>query len=320
MDGGQAGGMGAVTAKTGPSPEVAGSCIHPLLAAAAASILLPAGGASACTSFVDYSSGSAWYGMNFDWHPETEILFRIQTDMEGMRFFTVSFATPDGPVPTAGMTADGRFSTLQVTDAPWTGPPEDSGNAFIFWPFYALVFRGADMADIRDLVANDTFIQYEDPPLHVMAADADGEALIIEVGESGNEVLERANEPFMIMTNFMCCAWRGASPAVVQGCGADRYRRAFEALVAVEGAMSPERGMAVLEAARNGSADCPTRASMLFDAANGIVYIAPAGRFDTVWSVEIASGRMALESGDCGRTTMVMDSSGVALSELLPGS
>lgn len=320
MDGCQARRLGALKAKAGPVPGRAGSGVAPALAAAAALALLSRGASSACTSFVDYSSGSAWYGMNFDWHPEMEILFRIQTDMEGSRSFTMSFVTADGPVPTAGMTADGRFSALQVTDAPWTGPSPDSGNAFIFWPFYALLLRGADMADIRDLVANDTFVQCEDTPLHVIVADASGDAMVIEVGESGNEVLERTTEPFMVMTNFMCCAWRDASPAVMDGCGADRYRIAVESLVAVEGAMTPERGMAVLETARNTSEDCPTRASMLFDAAKGVVYIAPAGRFDTVWSVEITSGRMALESGDCGRTTMVMDSTGVALTELLPGS
>lgn len=288
-----------------------------LLPILAAAVPMTAARSSACTSFVDYSSGSAWYGMNFDWYPETDILFRIRNDAEGRRSFTMSFVTFGGPVPTAGMTADGRFSALQVTDAPWTGPPQDSGNAFIFWPFHALILRGADMADIRDLVANDTFIQYDDPPLHVITADASGDAMIIEVGESGNEVLERTNEPFMVMTNFMCCAWRGASPAVIEGFGADRYRRAFESLVAIEGAMSVERGMAVLEAARSTSGDCPTRASMLFDGARGVVYISPAGRFDIVWSVDIATERMTLESGDCGRMTMVMDSSGVALAELL---
>jgi hypothetical protein len=276
------------------------------------------GPVQACTSFVDYSSGSAWYGMNFDWHPETEILFRIQDDIEGSRCFTMSFDTPDGPVPTVGMTADGRFSTLQVTDAPWTGPPPDSGNSYIFWPFYALVYRGADMDDISELVASDTFVQYWDPPLHVMAADATGEAMIIEVGESGNEVLERTTEPFIVMTNFMCCAWRNASPALVRGCGADRYRAAW-AVLRAGGVSGPGEGLDVLRAALSTSADFPTRASMVFDPSTGTVYIAPAGRFDRAWELDIASGRLAAWPEAPAAGELTMDSAGVTVTELLSG-
>lgn len=277
---------------------------------------VPPGPAQACTSFVDYSSGSAWYGMNFDWHTDAEILFRVSTDRVGGRVFSMSFVTGDGPVPTAGMTLDGRFSTLQVTDAPWTGPSPDSGEPYIFTPFYALLFAGASMDDIAEMVLNDVFVQYDDPPLHVIAADASGEAMIIEVGESGNEVLERTTEPFMVMTNFMCSAWRGASPAIARGCGADRFRAAWAVLRA--GAVTcPGEGLEVLRAALNTSGDFPTRASMVFDPSSGTVYIAPEGRFDRVWSLDVASGSLEAwpdVSAACGTT---VDSSGVTLTDLL---
>ena len=84
--------------------------------------LLLAGTAGACTSFVDFSSASPWYGMNFDWHPQMEILFRIESAEDGTRVFTMSFVTEQGPVPTLGVTQGGRFCNMQVTDAPWTGP------------------------------------------------------------------------------------------------------------------------------------------------------------------------------------------------------
>ncbi len=278
-------------------------------------LLLSVQPSRACTSFADYSSGSAWYGMNFDWHPGTEILFRIETGMDGTRVFTMSFVVDGRPVPTAGMTADGRFSCMQVTDAPWTGPPPGSGNPYIFTPFYAVVYRGASMDDIRAMILNDTFVQYDDPPLHVMVADASGRAVVIEVGEEGNDVLERTGEPFVVMTNFSCRSWLGAAPEEIEGCGADRYRRALDVLSENEGRMSPAIGMAVLEAARNTSEGFPTRASMVFDASSATVHIVPAGEFENIWSVDIGTGRIALPGG-CGRSTMVLDSTGVTVSDL----
>lgn len=320
MDGRQARRLGALKAKAGPVPGRAGSGVAPALAAAAALALLSRGASSACSSFADFSAGSAWFGTNFDCHPESEMLFKIETNTVGARVFTMSLVTGDGPVrAAAGMTADGRFSALHAIDAPWTGPSPDSGNAFIFWPFLALLLRGADMDDIRDLVANDTFVQCEDTPLHVIVADASGDAMVIEVGESGNEVLERTTEPCIVMTEFPRCSWRNASPSELDGCGADSSRMVLEALLEVGGVTDPKQGMAVLEAARSTRADRPTRASVLFDARGGAVYIAPLGRYDTIWRVEIESGMMTLERGCCGRTRMILDSSEVRLSDLMPG-
>jgi hypothetical protein len=286
---------------------------------AACCALLLAGTAGACTSFVDFSSASPWYGMNFDWHPQMDILFRIESAEDGTRIFTMSFVTEQGPVPTLGVTEDGRFCNMQVTDAPWTGPEPSGETPYIWTPFYAVVYGGASLADLEGMVRTVTFAQYDDPPLHVMAADPCSAAMIIEVGENGNEVLRRGDEPFLVMTNFDNTAWIGADPDSIEGDGADRYRRARAVLVANQGSLDEAVCMSVLESAASRDEHFPTRASMVFDVAHELVYIAPAGRFDEIWSVDIGTGRMAFESGGCGLSTMVLDSSGVTVSSLLDG-
>lgn len=270
----------------------------------------------ACTSFVDYRGGAAWFGMNFDWYPDQEILFRIETDSEGEPVFTMSFIAGGNPVPTVGFTGDGRFSSMQVIDAPWTGPSADSGNPLIFIPFYALVYDGATVSDIQDMAGAAPFRQYDDPPLHVLAADAAGSASIIEVGESGNRVLDIAAGDVLVMTNFSNCEWQGADPVEIEGAGADRFRAAHAALEACEGERGPAACMAVLEAAVNRSDAFPTRASMVFDPSAGRVYLAVAGSFENLWSLDLWTREMSPWPEANGSEPVMVDSMGVTASSL----
>ncbi len=279
-------------------------------------LALLAGTAGACTSFADFSSGSAWYGMNFDWHPDVDILFRVE-EPEGLpKVFTMSFVTGQGPVPTVGMTGDGRFCTMQVTDAPWTGPEASDDTPFIWTPFYALIYGGAGLSDLEAMAGNTAFAQYEDPPLHVMAADPSGAAMIIEVGENGNEVLERGEEPFLVMTNFSNCAWAGADPASIVGDGDDRYRTARLILEESRGALGVEACMSVLEATSSHSSSFPTRASMVFEPASGMIYIAVAGDFSKIWRLDLGAGLLSYWQGSSFPSALHVDSTGVTASQL----
>jgi len=254
--------------------------------------------------------------MNFDWYPEQDILFRIETDSEGGPVFTMSFISDGNPVPTVGFTGDGRFSCMQVIDAPWTGPSADSGNPLIFIPFYALVYDGASVADIQDMAGVAPFRQYDDPPLHVLVADSAGSASIIEVGESGNRVLDLACGDILVMTNFSNCAWQGADPSQVQGVGADRFLAAHTALEAREAGIGPAACMAVLEAAVNTSEAFPTRASMVFDPSTGRVYIAVAGDFEHLWSLDLSTRGISPWPEAMESEPLTVDSTGVTASSL----
>jgi hypothetical protein len=175
------------------------------------------------------------------------------------------------------------------------------------------------MSDLEEMAGNDTFSQYDDPPLHVLAADAAGSVMIIEVGEDGNDLTVRDGRPFMVMTNFSIDAWSGRSPSDIEGGGADRYRTALYLLKDGLGRMSPDAGMAVLEAARNQYAGSPTRASMVFDAGDGQVYIAVGGEFERIWVLDIQSGLLDAWRGDDGRGPLHVDSTGVTASRLASG-
>lgn len=274
------------------------------------------GAVHACTSFVDSRGGSCWFGMNFDWYPEQEILFRIENDSGGEPVFTMSFISNGNPVPTVGFTSDGRFSSMQVIDAPWTGPSEESGNPLIYIPFYALVYNRATVADIQEMAGASSFRQYDDPPLHVLVADAAGSASIIEVGENGNRLLDLAAGGTLVMTNFSNCSWQGADRGDIQGVGADRFRAAHAALGAREGVSDPSAGMAVLESAENTSESFPTRASMVFDPSAGRVYIAVAGDFGNLWSLDLMTRELLpWPEVDAGQPIAV-DSTGVTATTL----
>lgn len=270
----------------------------------------------ACTSFVDFKGETPWYGMNFDWYPEQDILFRIENDSEGEPVFTMSFIADGNPVPTVGFTEDGRFSSMQVIDAPWTGPSADSDNPLIFIPFYALVYNGASVADIQDMAGEASFRQYDAPPLHVLVADATGSASIIEVGENGNRLLDLAGGDILVMTNFSNCEWQGADPGDIDGVGADRFLAAHTALEACDAGMGPAGCMAVLDAAINTSEAFPTRASMVFDPLEGRVYIAVAGDFENLWSIDLSTRWLAPWPETPGSEPVMVDSTGVTASFL----
>ena len=99
----------------------------------------------ACTSFAVYSSDRPIFGMNFDWHPDSEIIFDVSGDGDGGSVFTMSFRDGDGdPVPTVGMNDGGIFITMQVIDdASGTGEPAE-GEAMIWSPFYYGLWEADD--------------------------------------------------------------------------------------------------------------------------------------------------------------------------------
>jgi hypothetical protein len=205
---------------------------------------------------------------------------------------------------------------MQVVDSPWTGPSDDLEAPFIFVPFYALTYNSATPDELAGMAAAADFRQYPDPPLHLIAADTSGKVIILEVGETGNMVLDLSASPSAVMTNFSNCAWAGARPDSIRGAGADRYRAALAEMARLGGVDCPGDGMAVLRAAENTSDGFPTRASMVFDPERAKVYLAVAGDFDKVWCVDLGTGDLRPWSGSARGPLTTVDSAGVTASEL----
>jgi hypothetical protein len=257
-------------------------------AAMASACLVLAGPARACTSFASYGSDRPFYGMNFDWYPDLEIVFSIDQRRDGGSVFTMSYLAQSGDtIPTVGMNDLGLFSTMQVVDESVEAREPAEGEVFVWMPFYLLLWQSGSIEEVEAFLDSSLLVPYPEIPLHLMLAGSSGKAMVVEVGESSNRILPRGEEGFLVMTNFSHHRCRDLSPADVEGVGADRYRAAWAALSDRSAELTVDSGLEVLRAALNGSADFPTRATMLFDPDRSAVYVAPRGNTELVWKFDL---------------------------------
>lgn len=241
-----------------------------------------------CTSFAVYSSDRPIFGMNFDWYPESEIIFDVSDDSGGASVFTMSFRDGDSdPVPTVGMNEDGIFITMQVIDdSRGTGEPGE-GEAMIWSPFYYGLWEADDYGDIAQYLQRVRLVQYTEIPLHLLVADGSGNAMVVEVGEVENSIVGIGTDDYIVMTNFSNSASVGVPPEQVTGCGADRYAAAAGALEASASGLDPVGAMKILEAALNNSEGFPTRVSMVFDPHAGRILVALDGDMERLWRIDM---------------------------------
>lgn len=254
-------------------------------------LLLPALAAqkaAACTSFAWFGSGRPLYGMNFDWYPDSEIVFDVVSGEDGRRVFTMSYIL-DGadPVPTVGMNSLGFFAAMQVIDTEaGSGGPEER-EEMIWMPFYLGLWHFDRFSEMESYLDSIRLVQYDEIPLHLMLADARGEAVLVEPGEDGNRIVSLGDAPFIVMTNFSSYLSSGLEHTEVSGTGADRYMAAWEVLDSCSGNLDPEAALEVLKAALNRSEEFPTRASMVFDPVGSTVFIALEGDLERIWKVSL---------------------------------
>ncbi|MBD3277890.1 MAG: hypothetical protein GF388_06300 [Candidatus Aegiribacteria sp.] len=252
-------------------------------------ILLSPSLARGCSSFACYYENKPLYGMNFDWYPNAEILFDVREGEDGRRIFLMLYKLEGAdPVPVAGMNSLGLFSSLQVIDRD-TGirQPQDD-EAMIWMPFNMGLWEASDFGEIESQVDSVRLVQYDRIPLHVITAAPDRRAMIIEIGEEGNRTVEIGDDPFIVMTNFSVSESTGLPYDQATGTGADRYISAWESLQSVRGACDIDEALWVLESALNESPEFPTRASMVFDPDDNVVYVAVDGNMEKVWRISLS--------------------------------
>lgn len=245
--------------------------------------------ADGCSSFAWFGEGGPLYGMNFDWYPDLEIIFSVSYGPDGGDVFTMAYQQGDAdPIQVVGMTGQGLFATMQVVDTDVGTGTLDDGEAMVWMPFVLAMWQADDLDDIEAYMDTVKLVQYSEIPLHLLVADSDGRAIVVEVGEEGNRLFPLDDgEPFMAMTNFSHAANDGLGWVDISGCGADRYRTVCSGLADRGGSLDVDGAMAVLEAALNKSEDFPTRASMAFDPTEQMVYIALEGDMQRIWSISL---------------------------------
>ena len=122
--------------------------------------------------------------------------------------------------------------------------------------------------------------------LHNLVADRFGAAMVVETGETGNQITE-IRDCYMIMTNFPIYQLKGKSYEKAEGIGSERYKIAHRYIRSNLKDFNIEKGLKVLKLAQSVSKTYPTRNSMVFDPNKKEIFICLEGNFDRIWKVSL---------------------------------
>ena len=173
----------------------------------------------ACTSFAVYSNKTV-YGMNFDFKPNLLQIFSISSEIQGKVFHL----RPFGFGEVAGMNMQGLFASCQMLIPEENPPATRSKNQISTWIFHKMVLsRFEQVPQAKDLLNNRQMAQAIGTSLHNLVADRFGDAMVVEVGETKNQIT-RIQDRFIVMTNFPNYQLKGKSYEEADGYGADRFR------------------------------------------------------------------------------------------------
>lgn len=267
----------------------------------------------ACTSFAVYSD-ETFYGMNFDYPPDTVIRFTINPSGD-LKVFQMEFLQENDFAATVGMNSGGLFSSCQMLfpEAPAATSP-GSDDLYPWQVYEEALFNFESVEDVTEFI-RDRKIIHDSVTLHDLFADTRGDAMVVEVGDEEN-VITRIENDFIVMTNFPNGDFAGQSYENVEGAGAERYKIAYENISDHVAAFDMDRGLETLEKAVS-SGEFPTQASMVFDPEKGEVYIALKRDFSKIWKVSIANETIETFSGFGKARKMELDAAGVLASDLM---
>ncbi len=270
----------------------------------------------ACTGYAVYAD-KVWYGMNFDYPPESDIRFS-ESDLEGCGIFTMSFYNTDGLfwVPVAGMNEHGLFSSLQYQCPMIEGTPEQSPDQLqIHQLFGTAINEYSSMDEVECIIDSMELINLYDLTLHALIADPSGNALIAEAGD-GENLITRINGDWIVMTNFPNADFINTPPAEIVGVGDERYRRALAYIEENYSSFGLSEAFGTLEAAINTDSVWSTKASMVFDPLERTVYIGIDSDFQRIWRVTMDEGIIETWSGFVKNRSASVWENGITVSEL----
>lgn len=277
-------------------------------------VLLICGNLSACTSFAVYSSVEPYYGMNFDFSSDVDMIFSINPGVD-CKVFHMGFLTEDMVVSVCGMNSAGLFSSTQYL-YPWIVEPVEQEGIYL-WRLHSSAleqFRTND--EVKNFLEQNRLIHYPNLTLHSLIADSNGDAAVYEAGDFSNSITPITGE-FIVMTNFSNNDFIDADYTEVDGVGDERYKIAFEYLLEHGPQFNVDHGFSLLNQARNQSPDFPTMCSMVFIPSSAEVYIAIGCDFDRIWKVSIPDQTLELYRGSALRRTYPLDEEGLSASSLI---
>jgi len=279
-------------------------------------MLLLVSACTACTGFAVYSA-ETWFGMNFDYPPESDIRFCL-SDPAGSTVFTMEFLQTDRMVwvSTAGMNEYGLFSSLQYQCPMVEGTSEpQEEQLYLYQLFMMALSECSSLAEVESIINSVELINLRDLTLHALIADASGNALIAEAGDDEN-LISMIDDNWIIMTNFKNADFTGLPPEDIVGVGDERYRRALAFIEDNYDGFGVTEAIETLQAAVNDDPVWSTKASMVFDPADRVVYIGIDGDFHRIWKLSMDDRVLQTWLGFKKNRSAQIDENGISVMEL----
>ena len=267
-----------------------------------------------CTSFAVFGSDTL-YGMNFDF-PDVEMKFSIISNNNRI-IFHMSFNYGENfYVPVVGMNNEGLFANLQMLFPQHEEIKQPETNKIITLSLFSDALNNFENVDgVLDYI-KDKRVVHGQMTLHNMFADPNGNAAIIEVGNEEN-LINKIEGKFIVMTNFSISAFTGKSYKDVEGSGAGRYKIAYENINLGINNFNVLKAFEILEKVKLNTKEFSTQCSMVFDPKESIVYFALKGDFTKVWKLDLATCILNTHIGFDIFKKAMLDDDGILASELL---
>jgi len=269
-----------------------------------------------CTGYAVYAD-KVWYGMNFDYPPESDIKFSV-SDFEGCSIFIMQFFDDNRMMwlPAAGMNEHGIFSSLQYQCPMIEGTPMRSPDQlYIYQLFITAINDYSSLDEVECIIDSVELINLHDLTLHTLIADTAGNALIAEAG-NGENLITRINGDWIVMTNFPNADFINTPPEEIVGTGGYRYRRALAYIEENYNSFGLTEAIGTLETAVNTDSIWSTKASMIFDPLERIVYVIIDSDFQRIWRVSMNDGTIRTWSGFLKNRSARVRRNGITVPEL----
>jgi hypothetical protein len=250
-----------------------------------------------------------------DWY-ERERKFRI-TKTKGKRsIFNCDIKLDDGRfIENACMNSLGIFSNIQILHPNNEIKKIPKKRNSMGGIFFQSQNYATDVNDLVRIIGDKPVYTNVKPGLHNMYADINGNAIVLEASENGNEI-SYIKDNYIVMTNFPVYEFREKHYSKVSGIGSDRYIIAHKEIIKHKNNFGIKQGFNVLKKAKNTSKHSPTVCSLIFDPIESNVYFVLFSIFEKIWKVSILDNTIETYKGFDKQYKSQLGSRGITSSEL----
>lgn len=278
--------------------------------------------AMACTSFAVYSQEPI-YGMNFDWFYDTELKFLVLNESrygDNFEFFSLVFDI-EGNDGYSLVMSNGLFFSLQEQRPAEAGIDnfnELAEDEIVISQVVSeavikqLLVPDLDVPGVIENIQGRKFVQLTYEGCHILAADPQGNAAILEVGKEENEILPIAGD-FIVMTNFPNSLFKGLPYNLVYGTGADRYIKAYEYIDQHLDNFDIDHAF---EALKHTTQDF-TLCSLVCDPLRNNIYFALNRDFEKIWKISLKEKTIETWQGFEKEVKLPIPEEGITAEDLL---